>query len=75
MRSGGPGDQRVKLRPTKQQDVVMGDLSLIAIVIFSFFIVCAPFFLYGINMRTRQTAKALEETNKLLAEIRDKIAP
>lgn len=32
-----------------------------------------PFFVYGTNVRTKETALALKETNKLLAEIRDRL--
>lgn len=32
-----------------------------------------PFFVYGTNVRTKETALALRETNKLLAEIRDRL--
>lgn len=32
-----------------------------------------PFFIYGTNVRTKETALALKETNKLLAEIRDRL--
>ncbi len=32
-----------------------------------------PFFVYGTNVRTKETALALKETNKLLAEIMDRM--
>lgn len=36
--------------------------------------VLMPFFVYGINSRTKETALALKETNKLLAAIRSELA-
>lgn len=35
--------------------------------------ILVPFFIYGTNVRTKETALALKETNKLLAEIRDRL--
>jgi hypothetical protein len=35
--------------------------------------VLMPFFVYGINSRTKETALALKQTNKLLADIRSEL--
>lgn len=42
-------------------------------IIFLFIALLMPFFIYGTNNRTKQTAMLLKETNKLLAEIRDRL--
>ena len=36
--------------------------------------VLMPFFVYGISSRTKETALALKETNKLLGQIRSELA-
>ena len=35
--------------------------------------VLMPFFIYGINSRTKETALALKETNRLLTDIRSEL--
>ena len=47
----------------------MGIFGFVIILIFSVLLLLMPFFIYGTNARTRQTALALKETNKLLRGI------
>ncbi len=53
---------------------LLGSLALsVFLLILLVLLILVPFFIYGTNNRTKQTAMLLKETNKLLAEIRDRL--
>jgi hypothetical protein len=52
----------------------LGVVGAIFVLILAVLIFLMPFFIYGTNMRTKQTALALKETNKLLTDIRGELA-
>lgn len=51
-----------------------GIIVVIFSVILAILIFLMPFFIYGTNVRTKETALALKETNKLLTDIRSELA-
>ena len=51
-----------------------GIVGVIFFFILAVLIFLMPFFIYGTNMRTKETALALKETNKLLTDIRGELA-
>lgn len=52
----------------------LGALGTVIVAFIGFvLLVLMPFFIYGTNSRTKQTALALKDTNKLLKEIRDEL--